>query len=328
MEQIPTMKRHIPRIVLVLLTLSAGSLMAQGASVVELHGRLTVKGNRVVDGHGEAIQLRGMSLFWSQWMPQFYNESAIRWLRDDWKVTVVRAAIAVPSGGYLVHPDIETRKAEAVIDAAVKLGIYVIVDWHSHNPEPEAAKRFFSYIAGKYGALPNIIYEPWNEPLNTHDWSTVIKPYHMAVIAAIREHDAKNLVVAGTQTWSQDVDKAAADPLLFTNVAYTLHFYAGTHRQALRDKAELAMSRGAALMVTEWGTGSADGNGVLDSTETRKWLAFIDQHKLSWANWSVADKNETTAALLPGAPGTGGWTDAQISASGKFVRGELRRHDN
>jgi hypothetical protein len=48
--------------------------------------------------------------------------------------------------------------------------------------------------------------------LDTHEWSTVITPYHMAVIAAIRERDAKNLVVAGTQTWSQDADKAAADP--------------------------------------------------------------------------------------------------------------------
>ncbi|MEO5816096.1 MAG: glycoside hydrolase family 5 protein [Gemmatimonadaceae bacterium] len=321
------MTRYIPilRNVLLMSLLSVSSSAAQGASVVALHGRLSVRGNRVVDEHGDAVQLRGMSLFWSQWMPQFYNESAVRWLRDDWKITVVRAAIAVPSGGYLRHPDAETKKAEAVIDAAVKLGIYVIVDWHSHNPEPEAAKKFFSYIASKYGKLPNIIYEPWNEPLDTHDWSTVIKPYHLAVIAAIRARDKTNLVVAGTQTWSQDVDKAAADPLPFTNVAYTLHFYAGTHRQSLRDKATLAMSRGAALFVTEWGTGSADGNGMLDSTETRKWIAFMDQHKLSWANWSVADKNETTAALLPGAPGTGGWTDAQISASGKFVRGELRR---
>ena len=311
-----------------LIGLSGGAsriVAAQGTTVVERHGRLSVRGNRVVDEHGNAVQLRGMSLFWSQWMPQYYNESAVRWLRDDWNVSVVRAAMAVPFGGYLEHPDVETKKVEAVIDAAVKLGIYVIVDWHAHNPEPEAATQFFSRIATKYGALPNIIYEPWNEPLNTHDWSTVIKPYHMAVIAAIRKHDATNLVIAGTQTWSQDVDRAAADPLPFTNVAYTLHFYAGSHRQELRDKAEAAMARGAALMVTEWGTGSADGNGKLDSTETRKWLEFMDRHKLSWANWSVADKNETTAALLPGAPGTGGWTDAQLSASGKLLRTELRR---
>ena len=302
------------------------STASRAMTAVERHGRLGVRGNRIVDEHGDAVQLRGMSLFWSQWMPQYYNERALRWLRDDWNVSVVRAAMAVPSGGYLKHPDVETAKVEAVIDAAVKLGIYVIVDWHAHDPAPDVAQLFFSRIAARYGALPNIIYEPWNEPLERYDWRTVIKPYHMVVIAAIRARDTSNLIVAGTPTWSQDVDIAAADPLPFANVAYTLHFYAGSHRQALRDKAEKAMARGAALMVTEWGTGSADGNGTLDTIETRKWLDFMDRHTLSWANWSVADKNETTAALLPGASGTGGWTSAQLSASGTLVREELRRH--
>lgn len=302
------------------------SAASRATTVVERHGRLRVRGNQIVDAHGVPIQLRGMSLFWSQWMPQYYNESALRWLRDDWNVSVVRAAMAVPSGGYLQHPDAETAKVEAVIDAAVKLGIYVIVDWHAHDPEAEPATRFFSRIADRYGALPNIIYEPWNEPLERYRWSAVIKPYHMRVIAAIRARDTSNLIVAGTPTWSQDVDIAAADPLPFANVAYTLHFYAGSHRQALRDKAETAMANGAALMVTEWGTGSADGNGTLDIIETRKWLDFMDRHTLSWANWSVADKNETTAALLPGASGRGGWSRAQLSASGTLVREELRRH--
>jgi endoglucanase len=267
-----------------------------------------------------------MSLFWSQWMPQFYNDSAIRWLRDDWNVTVVRAAIGVPMGGYLDHPDVETRNVDAAIDAAVKAGIYVIVDWHAHQPEASAASRFFTHVAGKYGKLPNIIYETWNEPLNTHAWSTVIKPYHMRVIPVIRAIDPDNLIVAGSRTWSQDVDEAAADPLPFSNVAYSLHFYAGTHKQGLRDKADTAMARGAALMVTEWGTANADGNGKVDSTETRRWLDFMDRHKLSWANWSITDRDEGTAALRPGSPGTGGWTAAHITNSGNYVRNELRRH--
>jgi endoglucanase len=295
-------------------------------SVVERHGRLRVRGNQIVDEHGDPVQLRGMSLFWSQWMPQFYNDSAIRWLRDDWNVSVVRAAIAVHMGGYMEHPAVETQKADAVIDAAIREGIYVIVDWHAHQPEAAAASRFFSHVAGKYGRYPNVIYETWNEPLNVHPWSTVIKPYHMTVIAAIRALDPDNLIVAGSRTWSQDVDEAAADPLPFNNVAYSLHFYAGTHKQGLRDKAERAMARGAALMITEWGTANADGNGAVDSAETRRWLDFADRHKLSWANWSITDRDEGTAALRPGAPGTGGWTPAQITTSGTYVRNELRSH--
>jgi endoglucanase len=297
---------------------------AAAETPVERHGQLRVEGNRIVDAQGDPVVLRGMSLFWSQWAPQFYNRDAIGWLRDDWKVDVVRAAIAVHSGGYREHPERETKKAEAAIDAAVALGLYVIVDWHAHQPEPEAASRFFTHIARKYGHLPNIIYETWNEPLDTQDWSDVIKPFHLAVIPKIRELDPDALIVAGTQTWSQDVDKAAADPLPFANVAYTLHFYAGTHRQPLRDKAAAALARGAALFVTEWGTTPASGDGPLDLEETRKWWDFLEANRLSYLNWSIATKRESSAALLPGASRRGGWKESDISPSGRLVRDRLR----
>ncbi len=292
---------------------------------VERHGRLGVKGNRVVDQHGRPVQLRGMSLFWSQWKPEYYNAECVRWLRDDWNCTVVRAAMAVHHDGYVDHPQREMRKVETVIEAAIDLGIYVIVDWHAHEPEPERAGEFFAQLARRYGRHPNVIYETWNEPLKDHDWSTVIRPYHERVVARIREHDPDNLVVCGTQTWSQDVDKAAADPVRgHENVAYTLHFYAATHKQWLRDRATGAMDKGIALFVTEWGTSEANGSGTLDDVETRRWLDFMDEHRLSWCNWSVTDKQETSAALRPGATATGGWAEAMISPSGRLVRAELR----
>ncbi len=187
------------------LLLAFCSLPAVAQTPVERHGQLQVQGNRIVDQRGEPVVLRGMSLFWSQWQPEYYNASAVRWLRDDWNINVIRAAMAVHSDGYLKHPEREMKKVEAVIDAAIDLGIYVIVDWHAHEPEPAAAGEFFARIARKYGHHPNLIYETWNEPLREHDWSRVIKPFHLAVIPKIRREDPDNLVVAGTQTWSQDV---------------------------------------------------------------------------------------------------------------------------
>lgn len=306
---------------LVSLPLAAASF---AQTPVERHGQLRVQGNRIVNQHGEPVQLRGMSLFWSQWMGQFYNADAVRWLRDDWGCNVVRAALAVHHGGYKEHPEREMAKVRTVIDAAIDQGIYVIVDWHAHEPEPELARQFFTQVAQAYGDKPNLIYETWNEPLNTHDWSSVIKPYHEAVIPAIREHDPDSLIVCGTQSWSQDVDKAAEDPLAFDNVAYTLHFYAATHKQWLRDKAERALGSGIALMVTEWGTSEATGDGELNEEETRRWWEFMDKHRLSWCNWSVADKKETSAALMPGASATGDWNAEQVSPSGKLVRAAIR----
>ncbi len=60
------------------------------------------------------------------------------------------------------------------------------------------------------------------------------------------------LIVVGSPTWSQDVDQAANDRINADNIAYTLHFYAGTHFQSLRDKGNYAMSQGIALFTTEW----------------------------------------------------------------------------
>lgn len=302
--------------------LFAGCALSQ--TPVERHGALRIEGGRVVDQSGALVVLRGMSLFWSQWGGQFYNAEAVAHLKSDWNVTVVRAAIAVDHDGYLANPEQEMARTETVIEAALAEGLYVIVDWHAHEPHPEAAAAFFARIAAKYGQHPNIIYEVYNEPLNTHGWAEVVKPFHMVVIPAIRAVDPDNLIIAGTPSWSQDVDIAAADPLPFSNVAYTLHFYAGTHRQELRDKALKAMELGAPLFVTEWGTSEASGNGILDEAETRLWWDFMETHGISHLNWSITDKDETSAALMPGASGQGGWTDDMISPSGQLVRRMLR----
>ncbi len=293
---------------------------------VARHGQLKVDGNRIVDASGEPMQLRGMSLFWSQWMGQFYNADAVKWLADDWNCTVIRASIGVrPNDGYLADPDGEWKKLEAVVDAAIEQGVYVIIDWHSHDIHTSEAVAFFGKVARRWGDQPNVIYEPYNEPIR-QDWSSEVKPYHEAVIAAIREHDPDNLVILGTPTWSQDVDVASEDPVEGENLAYTLHFYAGTHGQFLRDKATKAMENGVALFVTEWGTSEASGDGKFAVDETRQWLAFLDEHHIGWANWSVADKDETSAALVPGAAGEGGWGASDLTPSGRFVRAQLRKN--
>jgi endoglucanase len=292
---------------------------------VERHGAIKVEGNRIVDKNGEPVMLRGMSLFWSQWMGKYYTPDVVRWLRDDWNVNVVRAAVAVHQGGYIENPAAEMRKLEAVIDAAIANGIYVIVDWHAHDPEPKAAADFFGRVAAKYGKHPNLIYETYNEPLPKHGWADLLKPYHRQVISSIRAADPDNLIVVGTRSWSQDVDEAAADPLNLPNVAYVLHFYAGTHKQDLRDKAQAALDKGAALFVTEYGTTDANGDGDVDVQETRRWWDFLEKNKISYLAWSIADKDESSAALLPGASPKGGWPDSMVSKSGKLIRDQLRK---
>jgi endoglucanase len=273
-----------------------------------------------------------MSLFWSNetWgATRFYNAALVGNLADSWNATVVRAAIAAHEGGdYQTHPENNLNRARAVIDGAIAKGVYVIVDWHSHQLLQADAQEFFSTLATEYADAPNVIWETFNEPPSTtYSWAT-LKPYHAAVIDSIRDAGSQNLVIVGSPNWSQDVDVASASPLADANVAYTLHFYANTHGQWLRDKANTALGRGAALFVTEYGTCNASGNGGFNERATREWFAWMDANQISSANWSMHDKVETASALAPGADSEGPWTADEVTASGflvlEYVHGGFR----
>ncbi|MFA5240260.1 MAG: cellulase family glycosylhydrolase, partial [Phycisphaerae bacterium] len=161
----------------------------------------------------------------------------------------------------------------------------------------------------------------YNEPLNTASWSGDVKPYAEAVISAIRAIDPDNLIIVGSPTWSQDVDVASLNPITgYSNIAYTLHFYAATHKQSLRDKATTALNNGIALMVTEWGTCDASGGGSVDVTSTNQWMDFLAANDISHCNWALNDKDENASALVPGASTTGGWTDSDLTQSGLLVK--------
>lgn len=296
-----------------------------GKTIVGQFGLLQAKGDKIVDKNKNPIALHGMSLFWSQWSGSFYNSDCIDWLYSDWKCTVIRPAMGIEGGGYLSNPEAELAKVITVTDACIKNGIYVVIDWHDHNAQNhlEQAKKFFEIISEKYGNYPNVIYEIYNEPLQV-SWKDIVKPYAEEVIKVIRANDPDNLIIVGNPTWSQDVDIAALDPIKDVNVAYALHFYTSTHKQPLRDKSIKAMNSNAALFISEFGISEANGAGIIDYEETQRWIDFFKQYKLSTCNWSAFDKNETSAALKPGANPHGGWKDSDLTESGKFNRDLIR----
>ena len=295
--------------------------------IVSEHGRLQVSGNRIVGKHDKPVSLAGNSFFWSQWMGRFYTAETVAWLKRDWNATLVRAALGVTrNDGFLGSPERNLTRVTTVVDAAIANDLYVIIDWHDHLAHEHAgqAVAFFSDMARRYGHSPHVIYEIFNEPLENASWKLDVKPYAERVIAAIRAHDPDNLIIVGTPAWSQRVDLAAADPIKDPNVAYSLHFYAGSHKAELRAKAEEAMKLGAALMVTEWGVCNADGDGPMDEASVREWMDFMRTHHLSHCNWAVSDKRESASILRPGASDKGGWTDSELTPAGQLVRALIR----
>jgi len=153
-----------------------------------------------------------------------------------------------------------------------------------------------------------------------------IKPYHEQLVPVIRQN-SDSIIILGTASWSQDVDTAAKYPVAGRNIAYTLHFYAASHKGDLREKAQMALDKGTALFVTEWGTCDYSGNGTLDLDSARTWEQFLNANGISFANWAVSDKYESCSALLPGANKSGGWQDSDLTPSGFFVRKLLRGED-
>lgn len=298
-------------------------------TIVGRHGQLAVAGIQIVDKNGALFVPRGMSLFWSQWAPAYFNESTLKWLRDDWKCTIIRAPLAVEPDGYLKNPAAESKKIDTVIAACIKLGIYVIVDWHDHQAEnhTQEAIAFFNAISAKYGKYPNLIYEIYNEPLNV-SWKDVIKPYAQQIVNTIRANDPDNLIIVGTRNWSQEVDEVIGNRIDDPNVLYALHFYTGTHRQWLRDKTTKALAAGIPIFASEWGLSDATAGGEIDQVESLKWLNYLDANNLGSCNWSVNNKAETPSALLPTTTTLGDWKTNELSLSGQIVREYLRQRNS
>ncbi len=320
------MKKILSALILII-GLSA-TLFAQ--TPVATNGALHVVNGKIVNKDGVEPQLRGISFSWSVWAGRkYYNPAVVDWLVKDFKVNLIRVAMAVqPDHGYLQEPDKQKKLVITLVDQAIKDGIYVLIDWHDHNGNLHTgrAEAFFAEMAKKYAGVPNVIYEIWNEPAITK-WDT-IKNYAMQVIPEIRKYDADNLIIVGSPHWDQDVNVAAASPIVgFKNIAYSFHFYASdlNHQRRLRAKADSAIRMGLPLMITEWGVGEANGNGKFDLDENKTWLDWMEANHISWVNWNITDKNETTAIMLPGAPKKGNWTEAQLTTAGVYIRDVLRK---
>jgi endoglucanase len=297
------------------------------AQPVKKHGALKVEGTQLKDAQGKPVVLRGVSFGWHNWWPRFYNAATVKWLTTDWKCNVVRAAMGVePDGGYLKDPGSSVKTMQKVVDAAIRENIYVIIDWHSHGIQTEQAKKFFTEMATKYGKYPNVIYEIFNEP--DHESWAEVKKYSTEVMSAIRAIDPDNVILVGSPHWDQDLHIVADDPIKgFDNIMYSLHFYAGTHVQYLRDRGDYALNKGIPLFISESAGMEASGNGPINDTEWKKWIDWAESKKISWITWSVSDKNETCSMLLPGAGSEGGWKESDLKESGKKTRALLRQYN-
>ena len=310
------------------LLVNALMILFLNAQVVKQNGQLKVIGTQLVNAKGKPIALHGMSFGWSCFHPRFYTAGAVHELVKEWNSTVIRASLGVePAKGYKQDSATQMQLIKTVIDAAIQEDIYVIVDWHSHNINLEESKNFFRTIATTYHQYPNIIYEIFNEP-DYETWPEV-KKYSEEVIKIIRAIDKDNIILVGSPRWDQEIQLPAADPIQgFDNLMYTMHFYAGTHKQWLRDRTNEAIKNRLPIFVSECAGMEATGDGPIDHDEWKKFKDWMDEKKISWLAWSVSDKAETCSVLNPSANSNGNWKDTDIKEWGQITKKALKNYSN
>lgn len=235
------------------------------------------------------------------------------------------ALYTAESGGYCTDGN-KDELYQLVLDGvkyATEANLYVIVDWHilsDNNPltHQDEAADFFSSLSAQLGDQDNVIYEICNEPNGGTTWEDITS-YAQAVIPLIRANDPDAIIVVGTPTWSQEIDKAAAVPLDFDNVMYTLHFYAATHKDDLRQRLKAAVEDGLPVFVTEFGICDASGNGQIDYDSAGAWIELLDSLDISYICWNLSNKNEAAALFKSDCDKTSGFESSDLSEQGLWL---------
>lgn len=291
------------------------------------NGALSVKGTQLVDEKGQAVQLRGISTHGIAWFPDFVNQDAVMQLSEDWGANLFRIAMYTDeNGGYCTDGDKEKLKALVAdgVEYAKQADMYVIVDWHIlHDSNPLTHKaealQFFKEMTEKLKGEKHVLYEICNEPNSGCSWED-IKTYANEVIPVIRENAPEAVILVGTPTWSQEIEKPQNDPITgYDNIMYTLHFYAATHKEDLRSKMVNAAEAGTPVFVSEYGLCDASGNGGNDLGQAQSWIDTMDQYGISYAVWSFCNKEETSALIASSCRKTSDFTREDLSESGKWI---------
>lgn len=298
----------------------------------EENGKLQLVGTQLCNKNGEAVQLKGPSTLGLVWYPEYINREAFRTVRD-WGANLIRLAMyTMEEDGYLSGGDRAFTKE--LIDKGVKyateLGMYVIIDWHilsDGNPQThkEEAKAFFEEMSDKYKGYDNVLYEICNEP-NGEDvsWS-VVKSYAEEIIPIIRKNCPDSIILVGTPVWSQRVDDASDNPLKDCGpVMYSVHYYAATHKQELRDRVTYALSKNAPVFLDEYSICDASGDGEINEEEALKWEKLADDNMLSYAQWNLSNRAESSAMVKSECVKVSDWEDEDLTYTGKWMKRRLQ----
>jgi endoglucanase len=327
------------------LGLAAGSAVAADGepakdTPIARHGALQLVGTQLGDSLGRPVQLRGMSTHGLQWYgwPTKLTPSALDVLAKDWHADILRVAMYVDEGGYLMDKARYRGMVDALVDETKARGMYCLIDWHMLKPgDPNAhlaeAKAFFDAVSAAHGAKGHVLYEICNEPNGSDVTWEKIRRYAAEIIPVIRKNDPDGIIIVGTPAWSSfgisggPSGQAILDQRLTGELAkgvmYAFHFYAADHTEYHRREFEKFAER-LPVFVTEWGSQKASGDGGNDWKSTAEWLALLDRRKISWCNWNYSDDPRSGAVWKEGTMPAGPFADERLKEAGVEVKKRIK----
>jgi aryl-phospho-beta-D-glucosidase BglC (GH1 family) len=300
---------------------------------VATNGQLKVAGTKLTNQNGYPIQLRGMSSHGIQWYSQCLTDASLDAVAYDWGADVFRISMYVQEGGYETNPTYYTNLVKTLVNKVTARGMYALIDFHMLTPgdpnyNTSRAINFFTEMANTFKNNNNILYEICNEPNGNVTWNT-IKSYADQVIPVIRAIDNDAPIIVGTRAWSSlglsegsTAQEILNNPLTYSNILYTFHFYAKDHRDSYLSHLDWASDR-LPIFVTEFGTQEASGDGVNDLTMSQRYMDLMRTKKISWANWNFSDDFRSGAVWTSGTCSGTNWTTSRLKEAGTFIRNNM-----
>ncbi len=300
------------------------------------HGKLSVDGADLVDQYGEKIQLYGLSTHGIQWFGNFLTYDTFHAIQTEFGNNVVRLALYTDEHGYCDGADYKKQNMlsdlEEGIEAATRLGMYVIIDWHmvgATNPKDKnplyylkEAKEFFSMISEKYKDYDNILYEIMNEPNGTTTWSDC-KKYAEQVIPCIRKN-SDGIILVGNPRWTADLNSVMKNPLKgYENIMYTYHFYANGHRDF--SQVVNAYDSGFPVFISEYGMMESSGDGPLDIQSGEWWLNILDERNISYVAWNISNSAGSASIFKRGTWEYDNVRDSNLKEWGIYLKRLYRK---
>ena len=105
---------------------------------------------------------------------------------------------------------------------------------------------------------------------------------------------------------------------------YTLHIYAATHKDDLRNTLHTVLEQNLPVFVSEFGISEASGNGNIDIDSANTWISLLEDNQISYVLWNLSNKDEASAFLKPECQKTTGFTEDDLSDEGKWYVGVLK----